>query len=300
MYRPLRINSRKAVPAAPKWPTYTGHAQFVGTSRSKVSVWVDPTLGAPGIQNANDLLTDADRIVAANNEFFGTLTKPVNVIVYAMEGQTDGTGGALHASCDYVTGQDIEVCASFGDSMRVSALFEAELSECSMNGNLCGMSTGEALSRWCAMDVSNNALADFETAPIWQQDGSPNFVDTTDPTDQNDDSIGCGMAFLSWLIGGLKVPITKVAPEMVALGNNGTLAELYQKLTGDPSTNAWSKFSTAIAAKGTLYGDDPFGGLAPPPVPAPTPVPTPTPVPGPETGYFHLNGVFHGTVTPAD
>jgi len=32
---------------------------------------------------------------------------------------------------------------------------------CSMGGNLCGVSTGEALSRWCAVVVGNNALADF-------------------------------------------------------------------------------------------------------------------------------------------
>ena len=30
-----------------------------------------------------------------------------------------------------------------------------------MNGNLCGLSTGEALSRWCAMLIGDNALADF-------------------------------------------------------------------------------------------------------------------------------------------
>ena len=36
--------------------------------------------------------------------------------------------------CDYVSGNAIEVCASFGNSARVSALFEAELSECSMGG----------------------------------------------------------------------------------------------------------------------------------------------------------------------
>jgi hypothetical protein len=49
--------------------------------------------------------------------------------------------------CDYVVGNNIEVCASFGNSARVSGLFEAELSECNMKGKLCGVSTGEALSR---------------------------------------------------------------------------------------------------------------------------------------------------------
>ena len=132
---------------------------------------------------------------------------PVNVIVFALGGMTDGTGGADHMACDYVDGANIEACASFGNSARVSALFEAELSECSMGHNLCGESTGEALSRWLAMAFSNNALADFATAPTWAADGMANFVDSVDPTDRNPDSTGCGMAFISWLIS-LGHPLT--------------------------------------------------------------------------------------------
>ena len=122
------------------------------------------------------------------------------MIIFALDGRTDGTGGADHMGCDYTTGNAIEVCASFGRSERVSALFEAELSECSMGGNLCGLNTGEALSRWCTAVLGNNALADFATAPQWAQDGMPDFVNQTDPTDQNPDSTGCGMAFISWLL----------------------------------------------------------------------------------------------------
>jgi hypothetical protein len=160
--------------------------------------------------------------------------------------------------CDFATGAAIEVCASFGNSARVSALFEAELSECSMNGNLCGESTGEALSRWCAAVIGNNALADFATAPLWAQDGMPDFVNQLDRTDQNPDSTGCGMAFLSWLISkghGLE----KIAPAMVALGDDGTLALLYGALTSDEPQNAWKKFQAAI--QGLPHGvtdDDPF------------------------------------------
>jgi hypothetical protein len=113
---------------------------------------------------------------------------------------TDGTGGAVHAGCNSTTGAAIEVCASFDNSARVSALFEAALSECSMGGNLCGVSTGEALSRWCAAVISKNALADTATAPQWAQDGNARLCQSTDPTDQNADSTGCGMAFLSWLM----------------------------------------------------------------------------------------------------
>lgn len=254
---------RAAGPTAPAWPSYTGTSQFVGTSPSgRVNVYVDPTLGQAAEQNADDLLNDADRIVQANDQIFGTTGGDVSVIVFALNGNTDGTGGADHMGCDYTTGNAIEVDASYGNSMRVSALFEAELSECSMNGNLCGLSTGEALSRWCAAVIGNNALADFATAPTWVQDGMPDFVDKTDPTDQNADSIGCGMAFLSWLMSQGHA-LNKIAPAMVALKDAGTLAELYANLTGDSASNAWSKFQAAVnGLSGGVTTDDPFGALS--------------------------------------
>jgi hypothetical protein len=225
-------------------------------------VYVDPTLGAPALQNAQDLVNDGDRVVNANDAIFGTTGGSVSVIIFALDGQTDGTGGADHGGCDYTTGAAIEVCASFGNSARVSALFEAELSECSMGGNLCGVSSGEALSRWCAAEVGNNALSDFASAPTWAQDGMPDYVDKTDPTDQNSDSIGCGMAFISWLMSQGYV-LDKIAPVLVGLGAAGTLAQLYAKLTSQPASNAWSSFQAAVnALPNGVTSDDPFGGGA--------------------------------------
>ena len=264
-----RIKAPKKKPAdvsrdsagVPQWPSYTGTSQLVGTSPSgRVTVYVDPTLGQSGLQNAQDLMNDADRVVAANDTIFGTTGGPVSVIIFALGNATDGTGGADHMGCDYTTGAAIEVDASFGNSARVSALFEAELSECSMNGNLCGQSTGEALSRWCAAVISNNALSDFATAPQWAQDGMPDFVNKTDPTDQNADSTGCGMAFLSWLMSQ-SYSLDKIAPAMVALGDAGTLAQLYANLTSDAAANAWPKFQNAVQAlPNGVTNDDPFGG----------------------------------------
>jgi hypothetical protein len=265
--KPVRKKSaakkRAASAGAPAWPSYTGTSQLVGTSPSgRVTVYVDPTLGQPGLQNAQDLLNDADRVVTANDGFFGTTGGAVSVIVFALGGATDGTGGADHMACNYSTGNAIEVDASLGNSARVSALFEAELSECSMGGNLCGESTGEALSRWCAAVTSNNALSDFATAPQWAQDGMPDWVDQTENTDQDADSIGCGMAFLSWLMSK-GYNLDKLAPAMVALGDSGTLAQLYANLTSDSASNAWPNFQAAIQAlPGGVTGDDPFGTLA--------------------------------------
>jgi hypothetical protein len=223
-------------------------------------VYVDPSLGQPALQNAQDLVNDADRVMAANDAIFGTAAGPVSVIIFALGGMTDGTGGADHGGCDYSTGAAIEVCASFGNSARVSALFEAELSECSMGGNLCGVSTGEALSRWCAEVIGNNALADFATGPGWAQDGMPNYVDQTDPTDQNADSTGCGMVFLSWLMSQ-GYQLDAIAPAMVSLGDSGTLAQLYANLSGDAAGNAFSNFMDAVQALPQgVTSDDPFGG----------------------------------------
>lgn len=262
MSRPIEDQARRKQPPPPKWPSYRGKSSFVGTSPSgRVNVFVDPSLGAKALQNAQDLLKDSDRIVSANDSIFGTRGGPVSVIVFALGGATDGTGGADHMGCDYKTGAAIEACAAFGQSARVSALFEAELSECSMNGNLCGESTGEALSRWCAAVISNNALADFATAPEWAQDGAPDFVNRTEPTDQDADSTGCGMAFISWLISqgyGLE----RIAPAMVKLGDSGTLAQLYGALTSDAPANAWTKFQRAIdGLPNGVTSDDPFAAM---------------------------------------
>jgi hypothetical protein len=250
----------KVGPAPPKWPSYTGTSEFVGTSPSgRVTLYVDPTLGNPALQNAQDLIGDADRVMSANDALFGTTGGPVSVIIFALGGVTDGTGGADHMGCDYTVGAAIEVCASFGNSARVSALFEAELSECSMGGNLCGVSTGEALSRWCAAVIGNNALSDFATAPQWAQDGMSDFVNKTDPTDQNPDSTGCGMAFISWLLSQ-GFTLDKIAQTIVSLKEAGTLAQLYASLTSKPASQALPAFLTAVKAlKGGVTYDDPFG-----------------------------------------
>ena len=252
----------QADPSVPQWINFQGTSQLVGTSPGGVTVYVDPSLGDPAMQNAQDLLNDADRVVAANNAIFGTTGGPVNVIVFALNGATNGTGGADHASCDYTSGGDIEVSAAFGNSARVSALFEAELSECSMGGNLCGVNTGEALSRWCAAQTSNNALSDFATAPTWVSDGMQDFVSQTDPTDQNPDSTGCGMAFISWLLSQ-NFTLSQIAQGLVALTADGTFAQLYANLTGNSADSAFSSFQTAINnLPNGVNSDDPFGSAA--------------------------------------
>jgi hypothetical protein len=219
---------------------------------------MDATGNASMLANAQALVADADRVVKINDAIFGTTGGNANVIVFALGGMTDGTGGADHMACTFQDGGNIEVDESVGNNMRVSALFEAEYSECAMNGQLCGLSTGEALSRWCAGAASNDALADFATCPTWIADGMQNFIDHTDQTDTNPDSIGCGMAMISYLIHR-GATLDQIAPAMVKLGDSGTFAQLYQALNMGPSTTAWPTLQSAIKALPNVTTDDPFG-----------------------------------------
>src|SRR5882762_2012314 len=62
-------------------------------------------------------------------------------------------------------------------------------------------------------------------------------------------------------------PPTKMptAPAIVALRDQGTLAQLYGNLTGDVTSNAWPTFLAAVQAlTGGVTNDDPFGGAAQP------------------------------------
>jgi len=89
----------------------------------------------------------------------------------------------------------------------------------------------------------------------------PNWVDRTEPTDQGVDSTGCGMAFLSWLLSqGHTLP--QIAQQMVALGDTGTLAELYAQLTGNAADTAWTSSEAAVnALPAGVTTDDPFDGF---------------------------------------
>jgi hypothetical protein len=224
-----------------------------------VTVYVDPSLGTAGEQNATDFLNRADEVVTKNDAIFGKASGAVSVIVYARDGGTEGTGGAGHNGCDFRTGNAIEVSASFGNAARVSALFEWELSECSMGGKLCQVSTGEALSRWCGAITSDNALADYAKAPQWAMDGMSDYVTKTDPTDSNDDSIGCGMAFISWLLHKGS-SFNDIARGLVELGAEGTFAELYKHLTSTTS-DPWPLFLADVQGlAGGVTTDDPFFG----------------------------------------
>jgi len=125
-----------------------------------------------------------------------------------------------------------------------------------MGGNLCGVSTGEALSRWCAAVIGNKRLSDFATAPQWAQDELPDFVNKTDPTDQNRTArMRHGIHILAASQG---FTWTKSRNDS-SLKDAGTLAQLYASSPRN-RPSAFPAFLAAVKAlKGGVTSDDPFG-----------------------------------------
>src|SRR5258708_39363914 len=109
----------------------------------------------------------------------------------------------------------------------------------------CGGSNGEALSRFLAELESGGpqgALAGFSTGPLWDRAGRPNWIDATEPTDQNGASIGCGIVYLYWMMtqGFAAARITQAGSP------DATLASNYAGLPG--RRRPWSQFITAAGA----------------------------------------------------
>lgn len=194
---------------------------------------------------------------------FGRACQAFNVIVSPLSSAGDGSGGAYHYGCDFPTGRTLYCDAAYGNPLMTLGLVVAELTECQMGqqgkGWNCGGSNGEALSRFLSERLSGGptgALAAYASAPAWDQAGRPNWIDTTEGTDQDYNSIGCGMVYLYWMKSqGFTVPqITQAA--------GATLADNYAALK--PGTRASACWATFIEAchrfpVGSITTDDPWG-----------------------------------------
>jgi hypothetical protein len=240
-------------------------AQLVGTSPDgNVTVYYDPSLGQPGAELAQQVLAEAGGSYSSSQAFFNIAGQHVNVIIAPLDGRTDGSGGAYHYGCNFTAGGDLYCDAAFGNVALANGLVVAELTESFMGtqnkGWDCGASNGEALSRLLAELLSggrDGALAAYASGPAWEQAGRPNFIDATEPTDQNPVSIGCGMVYLYWMISR-----KFTASQITQAGcPDGTLASNYLALSGQ--TSAWADFTAAVnGLAGPIASDNPWGPVA--------------------------------------
>jgi hypothetical protein len=215
-----------------------------------VEVGYDPSLGEGGVAAAQGLLDQADLAYEAVQGWYGStaIGAPVTAIVVPMSPGHDGSGGALHYGCDFVTGPELFLDAAFNHRRIELGLFIAELTECFQGaqgfGWQCGGSNGEALSRWHAQQLTGGplgAMRPWETGPRWAAAGHPNWIDRTNNNDLFEPAVGCGMVYLWWMLRRRGFTIAEITQ-----AGGTTLGSNYQLLTG--ASNGWKRFIHAVRA----------------------------------------------------
>jgi hypothetical protein len=239
------------------------------------AVQVDTTLGQQGADVAAAVLkAAADDYARVAGLFPGVNAPQVLISIERLSPGSDGTGGAWHTTCQDAT---LHVDASFGSPQRTSALWIAEFAEVMManqgQGWDCGNTNGEGLSRVIAEWAYPGALDDYETASAWLDGSRPDYVDQGVGNDTDDQSNGCAVLFIWWLVS-----LGYDLPAVIAAGSS-TLASTYSQLTG--KDGAWDAFFLAAEQQwpaGSPSGvttDNPWSGSTPPPPPNGPPPPPP-------------------------
>ena len=256
------VHHRVTVPRSHKAATLPGMhqasavTQAGSTAHFRVSYLT--SLGQTGAELAAAILENCERDYNLLSPTFGGLTP--ESLPFVVEITSDNTG-ASHSSC---MGTDISVGGkSGGNADFIRSLLVAEEDEVFManfgHGWNCGASNGEGLSRVLADDIYKNVEpADFISSSVWLNlDPRPDYVDHTEPTDTDYNSIGCSVLFLNWL----RFQLNYSWQQIVAAGT-ATLAGTYKNLTG--KNTAWADFEAVVNAHfpvGQQYNldtDNPF------------------------------------------
>src|ERR1700674_793464 len=125
--------NRRRRAAEPKAAAFDFPTQLVGTTPDgNVTVYYDPSLGQPGADLADQLFARVATTYSDCQAFFNVPGQPVNVIIAAVNGPTDGSGGAYHYGCNFNPGNDLYCDAAFGNPDLTNGLVVAELTECFM------------------------------------------------------------------------------------------------------------------------------------------------------------------------
>ncbi|HLW54109.1 MAG TPA: hypothetical protein VKW06_14825 [Candidatus Angelobacter sp.] len=133
------------------------------------------------------------------------------------------------------------------DPRSMPTIVVAELAEIFMalqaKGWIAGWSNGEALSRVCAGLLYPYRAWLFQTGQQWLNSARPDWVDTSEQTDQDSVSTGCGTLFLNYLANQLNLHW----PDIIVAGAPATngLAETAGLLG---VANPWTNFSNLITA----------------------------------------------------
>jgi hypothetical protein len=218
-------------------------------------VYLDPALGADGVQDAQGVLVTGESDYATVSGYFGGFAAgPFRVVLFA------NSGGAYHFGCEATDlFCDARTAPADGDYSEFLNIAEfVEVFEAAQAGGWdCGKSNGEGLSRVLATDAYPHELDGFATAAAWLDSTRKNFVDHTLGSDTDSAANGCSVLFLNWLRFQLNFSWTQIAGAAAP-----TLGKTYTKLTG--KKDGFKQFETLVSAhfpKGQPSGlttDNPF------------------------------------------
>jgi hypothetical protein len=217
--------------------THRRHPQ--ATQNFQVSF--DPSLGSAGEAIAEAILATCEQDFQTLQSEFGGITPqrlPFHIIV------TLGSDGASHQTCEATTLMIGARSGPPGDMGVIRQLVIAEEDEV-FEANFgrgwdCGASNGEGLSRVLASDIVRQPLpGGFLSAPVWLDEGRPDFISVTDPSDINFISTGCAVLFLNWLHFQLGFEWR----DIIAAGGE-PLASTFTNLTG--KGNAFDEFRAVV------------------------------------------------------
>lgn len=228
-------------------------------STSNFVVAYDDTL-ANGPALADAVLVQCEPDLAVMSTLFGGLMPATASLPFHIN-LVPGGGGASHPGCLATT---ITCFISSGsDVIGVPKLVDAEVVEVleatQALGLNCAASNGEALSRVMPGVLDPSVRFRFSVGNSWLNSTVParrDWVTSTDPTDTNLVSIGCGTLFLNYLADQLGFTwsqiIAAAAPTLA-----GTAAKLgVQNAFGDFSTLLARHYPPTVQAN--LTDDDPF------------------------------------------
>ena len=224
-----------------------------------ITVSYDPVLGTQGLSLATQMLKSVADPYKDMQTFFGIAGGTVKVVIAPLSENNDGSGGAYHDGCDFTAGGVLYLDATFASTtvnplnLEVG-LYVAELSESFMGpqnrGWGCGFSNGEALSRFCAeQETPDGTLDAFTTGPAWDKAGRPNWISTTQKTDQDAVSTGCGIIYIYWMRW-----LGFTIPQIIQAGG-ATFTSNYKTLTG--KTSAYQDLLAAVKNL-SITSDNPF------------------------------------------
>lgn len=231
-------------------------------STKHVTVMYATSLGADGAYIANHCLLHVEDDYLHLKRLFGGIDAPnVNLILAPLSTTNDGSGGAYHYGCN---GTDLYCDVQFMPNLNVwtsLALFVAEAVEVFEAtqglGWDCGASNGEGLSRVLAETIHPVVLDAYTTTAAWLDGQRQDWVTKTNPTDQDSQSNGCAVLFLTWMHTILGFTYTQISE-----AGSPTLAGTYQKLTG--KNTAFADFTAAVNVRwpagspSGVTGDNPW------------------------------------------